>query len=243
MYNKASNGVKKILLGLTTIAKGEWRNKVKEIDKLGIKEIALFLTCLNFEERQELYKLLENTGLKNVPHVHLRNDMEIPELDYLASRFKTEVFNIHPENTPYPFLIDYGKYNRNIYIENNSEGSPTKNDLKKYGGLCIDLSHWQAAALSKSEQSEEFITIKDLAKKYKIGVNHISAVKLKPVTYQDRFLNKSYTDYSTHWLDDLSEVDYVKKYKDYLAEIISIELENPLKRQLEVKNYLEKIIY
>ena len=33
---------KKILLGLTTITPGEWKNKVKEIDELGLKEIALF---------------------------------------------------------------------------------------------------------------------------------------------------------------------------------------------------------
>ena len=49
---------KKILLGLTTIAEGgEWKNKVKEIDKLDIKEIALFPTCLNLAERKELYQL------------------------------------------------------------------------------------------------------------------------------------------------------------------------------------------
>jgi len=55
-------------------------------------------------------------------------------------------------------------------------------------------------------------------------------------------LNKDFEVYDSHWLDDLNELDYVIKYKNYLADIISIELENPLRRQLEVKNYLEKIL-
>ena len=88
---------KKILLGLTTITpKEEWKNKVKEIDELGIKEVALFPTCLNLEERKELYRLLENTKLERIPHVHIREeDTESWELDYLVKRYKTQVFNTH----------------------------------------------------------------------------------------------------------------------------------------------------
>lgn len=37
-------------------------------------------------------------------------------------------------------------------------------------------------------------------------------------------------------------MDYVKKYKKYLSDIISIELENSFKEQLKVKQYLEKIL-
>lgn len=233
---------KKILLGLTTIAEGEWKNKIEEIDKLGLEEIALFPTCLNLAERKELYQLLEKTKLKRIPHVHIRNDMEIFELDYLTSRFKTEVFNLHPENSDYPFLVDYEKYSKNIYVENNSKGTPTKNDLKKYAGLCLDLTHWEAAIREKTEGNKTGERLKNLADKHKIGVNHISAVKPKKIHIYDRFNGKNIFCYDSHRLDSLSEVDYVKKYKNYLADIISIELENSLKRQLEVKKYLEKIL-
>lgn len=234
--------VKKILLSLTTVSQGQWRNKVKEIDELGLKEIALFPTCLNFNEREELYQLLEKTGLERIPHVHLRNDMECRELDYLTAKFRTEVFNIHSENSSYPFRNDCQNYNKIIFVENLSGSLPTTDELNKYGGWCLDLSHLEAVALEKGEGSREAREIKQLAAKFKIGVNHISAIKADKISDYDRFLGKTSESHDSHWLSDLSEVDYVKKYKNYLADIISLELENSLKRQLEVKNYLEKIL-
>lgn len=233
---------KKILLGLTTITAGEWKNKVKEIDELGLKEIALFPTCLNIKERQELYRLLEKTKLEKIPHVHLRSDMELFELDYLTAKYKTEVFNIHSSSSLFPFLVQYNDYDKRIYIENTPGDPPTENDLKKYAGLCLDLSHWEITKLEAGEAGNENLLIKKFADKHRIGCNHISGIKPKKKVIHDRFLNKDFSSYGSHWLDDLSEVDYVKKYQNYLAEIISLEFENPLKRQLEVKEYLEKIL-
>jgi hypothetical protein len=233
--------MKKILLGLTTISAGEWRNKVKEIDELGLKEIALFLTCLNPGERKELYGLLAKTKLERIPHVHLRHDMKATELAYLVKRFKTEVFNIHARSDYFLFLNDYRDYLKKIYLE-NADGTPTESDLKKYAGLCLDLSHWQSVVKEKGSGCWYDLEIKRLASKYKIGLNHISAVKEKKVNYYDRFYKRNFCVYDSHELGDLSELDYVKDYKNYLADIISIELENSLKRQLEVKEYLEKIL-
>ncbi len=106
----------------------------------------------------------------------------------------------------------------------------------------MDLSHWHSSALTEGEGAEEVLQLIGLAKKYKIGVNHISAIKAKSIVTHDRFRNQDFYGYDSHWLDDLSEVDYVKKYSDYLADIISLELENSLTRQLEVKKYLETIL-
>ncbi|MEK7203449.1 MAG: hypothetical protein AAB653_03980 [Patescibacteria group bacterium] len=233
---------RKILLGLTTITRGEWENKVREIDKLGLREIALFLTGLDFKERRELYQLLENTKLTSVPHVHLRNDMEINELNYLNNKFGTEIFNAHPELDPYHLLFDYTNFEKKIYIENTQEYVPADNELKKYAGLCLDLSHWESVKLDKGENSQENLKIKKVLKKYKIAVNHISAIKLNKIIHHDSFLNKDFHCYHSHLLGDLKELDYVKKYKNYLADTISIELENSLSEQLEVKKYLEKIL-
>jgi len=239
MKNNMAN--KKILLSLTTITPGEWKNKVKEIDELGLKEIALFPTSLDIGQRQELYSLLEKTNLQSIPHVHLRSDMEINELDYLSKKFGTEIYNVHSELSSHPPLFDYADFIKKIYVENTEE-IPTANDMKKYAGLCLDFSHWESIRLVNGEVGSENIEIKKLVKKYKIGINHISAVKSEKVHYHDRLTREDYFGYDFHWLDDLRELDYVKKYKNYLADIISIELENPLKRQLEVKKYLEEII-
>ena len=233
---------KKVLLGLTSISKGECRNKVKEIDELGLKEIALFPTCLNASERQEIYQLLEKTKLERIPHVHLKGEMGVSELDYLTARYKTKVFNVHSDKSPFPPLVGCEKYYKKIYVENIPGCLPTDDELKKYAGLCIDVSHWESIVLENGHDYKESIRLKDLAGKHKIGCNHISAVKKKKYIYHDNFLNQDIICHESHWLDDLSELDYVKKYKNYLTDTVSIELENTLKRQLDVKQYLEKIL-
>lgn len=233
---------KKILLGLTTMAVGEWKNKVKEIDELGLKEIALFPTSLNTAERQELYQLLENTGLTRIPHVHLRSDMEPSELDYLIGKFGTQIFNIHSARSTYPPSANWNNYLKRIYVENTVVNTPTADDLKKYAGLCLDLSHWESFVLADIREANAG-ELKFFSQNYKIGCNHIAAIKQEKSSYVDRFTGEEFFSHDCHWLDDLRELDYVKKYKNYLADIISIELENPLKQQLEVKRYLEKILF
>lgn len=228
------------MLGLTTITPGEWKNKVKEVDELGLKEIALFPTCLDIEQRQELYDLLEKTRLENIPHVHLRLDIESWELDYLTQRFKTRVFNVHPRKEAIAFIRRNKKYQDKIFVENLLMDDDFLEVLDNCGGICLDLAHWEDYGFMKKGKPYEILP--GLLKKHKIGVNHLSAVKKEITHYRDNFTNQDFYNYSDHNLTELVEVDYVKKYKDYLADIISLELENPLKRQLEVKNYLEKII-
>ena len=38
--------MRKILVNITTLTKDIWKEKIKEINELGIKETALFPTCL-----------------------------------------------------------------------------------------------------------------------------------------------------------------------------------------------------
>jgi len=232
---------KKILPSLTTITPGEWKNKVREIDELGLKEIALFPTCLKYEERQELYKLLEKTKLDSIPHVHLRaEDMDTIELDYLVEKFRTEVFNIHARPGTVDFLKQNEKYKNQIFIENLSTDDNFLEALEYCGGICLDLSHWENFGFM--EKRRWYAELPALLRKYKIGCNHISAIKAEKEHHYDELSQQDFYNYDSHNLTDLTELDYVKKYKDYLADIISIELEDTLKRQLEVKKYLEEII-
>ncbi len=232
---------KKILLGLTTISKGLWKDKVKEIKRLGLKEIALFPTCLKPKERKLLYKLLERTGIKSIPHVHIRvQDFSGFELDYLVSKFKTKVFNIHNHDRTKDFLEKNKKYSQIIFLENTSDYKNFAKVLKLCGGICLDLSHYEDHA--NFMKPKEYEIFSKLLKVNKIGLNHISAISKKIKVYHDNFSGKDYYGKNTHWFSDLSEFDYVKKYKKYLADIISIELENSLRKQLEVKRYLEKIL-
>ena len=231
---------KNFLLGLTTISPDQWKNKIKEIDELKIKEIALFPTCLDLGQRKELYQLLEKTKLEKTPHVHLRHDSESWELDYLVDKYKTEAFNVHPDENIREFLDQNQKYKNIIYVENLLMDDNFEEIVKYCGGICLDISHWEDhGRLSKRPGYEK---LPGLIKKYKIGCNHISAVNKKTSLYRDSFYNRDFYNFSNHRLAELNEVDYVKNYKAYLSDIISLELENSFSRQLEVKEYLEKII-
>jgi len=225
---------KKILLGLTTTPASDWREKIREIDEFGIKEIALFPTFLKTEERKELYGLLEKTGLESILHVHLRGeDMDIEELDYFVKKYHTKVFNIHSPRS-FPVEYDYSKYKNIIYLE-NADFIPNEKEINELGnGLCIDFSHWESGLKEKNKKYNNF---EKLIKKYPIGCAHISGIseKLFPYTYCE-------PAYDIHTINDLSELDYIKKYTKYIPDIISIELENPFEEQLKVEEYLEKII-
>lgn len=229
---------KKILLGLTTTPKSDWRKKIKEIDDLHLREIALFPTAIEIKERKEFYKLLEKTKLKKIPHVHLRDDMKKWELDFFIEKYNTQVFNIHPRKGIEKFLEKNKKFVNQIYVENLGKiDNKFINTLSICSGICVDVSHWEDGILIKREGYGQFLS---LVKKYQIGCCHISAIKKEPYIKYDK--NKKLSLYSNHTMENLDELKYIEKYIQYLPNIISIELENSFEEQLKVKDYLEKII-
>lgn len=228
---------KKILLGLTTTPASDWREKTREIDKFEIKEIALFITFLKSkDDRKELYGMLEKTGLESIPHVHLRSpDMGSDELDYLIKRFKTKYFNVHPIAS-HPNNPDYDNFKDLIYIE-NTNNVPTTKEVEKFAGICLDISHRENYILENNIEYNN--AIENLIKKFIIGCAHASAVKKEPRIDLEPFDNMPYC---AHYMKDISEFEYVKKYADLIPEYLSIELENSFEEQLKAKEYLEKII-
>jgi len=235
--------MKKILLGLTTTPKSDWREKVKEINKFKIKEIALFPTMLAMAERKELYKLLEKTCVKRIPHVHLRDDMENWELDYFSGKYKTKLFNIHLSQAFDKLVKQNKKYLKKIYIENNLKiDDGYAKLLKDVGGICFDVSHFHDLwAMRKIPAYNDFPR---LLEEYPIGCCHLSAIREQSTPCNSWDLKSSELDefFCYHWLDNLSQLDYVKNYIDFLPEYVSIELENSFEEQIEARKYLEKII-
>lgn len=238
---KSSMGSRKILLGLTTTPGSDWRQKVEEIQDLGLEEIALFPTCLGPADRKELYAMLDKTGLKRIPHVHLRNDdMDEKELDYFVSRYGTQVFNVHPIVESYSFIDRHSKYRERIYIENlyravnyecfNAEVF----ENHKVAGICLDMAHLKSEQLIFPGYYKERLNVLE---KFPIGCNHISAIVKKT------FESEGQNIFDTHMLTDLSELDYLREYpRKYFSNFVSIELENSLKIQLEARKYIEEII-
>ncbi len=219
---------KKILLGLTTTRNSDWRTKVKEINEYNIRDIALFLTGLEKKEREELYRLLAHTNINSIYHVHLRGDMDEKEISYLIDTYDVQAFNIHSIRSNYPFDNLAEKFYKKTYIENTFV-VPTKNELLKYGGLCVDFSHWESY---KWTHLYEYYKLKNLADHFNIGCCHVSAI---------RYLGGIVAD-DQHIASDKKDFDYLKKYIKYLPNHISLELENSFKDQLEYKKYIQQQI-
>lgn len=224
---------RKILPTITTISKGLWRNKIEEVKKLKLKEVFLFLTALEKKERKQLYKLLEETEIEKIPFVHIRSDMKLSELDYLVKNYKTEIFNIHTEKQ-YPFLYDCSKYKDIICIENVCAFRLDEKEIKEYAGICLDFTHLENIKLTNKKAYEHDVRVLE---KYPIKCNHVSAIR------KTSFLRKNIMKYDSHYLKDLSELDYLKKYPaKYFSPFIAIELENSIKEQLEVKDYIANLL-
>lgn len=225
--------MRKVLLGVTTTYGSDWKAKMKEIKKLGLKEVAFFVTCLDKEQRKEYYDLAKETGVK-APFVHLRSDVDNEEIEYLMETFETKVFNLHTERE-FPLDNDISKYKEKIYIENIFFGL-LEEEVKSFGGICLDVSHLEEDRLSRPKIFKHNI---EIIERSFIGCNHISAIT-KEVRFDEE--EKVYR-HDRHYLEDLSELDYLKKYPfSYFSDYVAIELENTLTEQLKIKKAIEEVI-
>ncbi|MDD5146763.1 MAG: hypothetical protein PHN39_03460 [Candidatus Pacebacteria bacterium] len=214
----------------TTDGGSDWREKIKEIDELGLKKVALFPTCLRKREREEMFSLLSKTSLKEIPFAHIRTDMDYSELDWLIDKYQTKVFNFH-SSQEHRHFFDYTPYKGMLYLENIYSANFTEAEIKQWAGICLDFSHWENHRL-KGEPQFEFIS--EMLKKYPLGCNHISAIVREP--FID---NKGILVYGVHHYSKLSEFDYLKNYSlNYFSNFVAIEVDNPLKEQLKAIDYI-----
>ncbi|MDD5606674.1 MAG: hypothetical protein PHN37_02320 [Candidatus Pacebacteria bacterium] len=218
-----------ILPCITTTHNSSWEKKIKNTK---LKTVAIFLTCL--KDRNEFYSLLKKSSIKNIPFIHIRGDMKTKELDFFVEKYNTKAFNLHSEKE-YPILYDYSKYKDIIFLENVYTVWDEK-EIKNFGGICLDLAHLENDRLLNKNR---FSKNKKIIEKYKIGCNHISAIKK-----DKRIDEKGHQRYDYHYLDNLSELDYLKKYPlNYFSKYIAIELENNLKEQIKIKKYILKNVF
>ncbi len=228
--------MKLILPTITTTKGSNWKDKIAEIDNLNLEEIALFLTCLNKEERKEMYEMLAKTNLKRIPFVHLRSDFDEEEIAWLRENYQTKVFNTHSERL-YPLKYSWDKYKKDIiYIENTHLGFP-EDELIDYAGVCIDFFHLENDKIIFPERYEQSIR---MIENHKIGCAHLSAIKKEPKNDPEK---PEEIRFDYHSLENLSEMDYLKNYpQEFFPEFMAIELENSLAEQLRIREYIMKFI-
>lgn len=229
----------KILPTITTIIPNLWRDKINEINSLGLSEVAVFPTCLGPDERRELYGLLEQSNLERIPFMHLREeDMLEDELDYLVRRWGLERCNIHPREAILEETY-LSKYRRIIYVENSADFLDEK-FLQGFAGLCVDFSHLENDRRLRPESYEQ---VKRLTLKYEVGCGHVSAIypkeRLKRLDGSDEVRVR----FDGHYAESPECFDYLKIYpREMHPPIIAIELENSLTEQLGFKKHILEIL-
>lgn len=218
---------------VTTIDIPAYPQKIKEVARLGLREVCVFPTMIDFEERKKMYRLLAKTAVKYVPLVHLRNDCRPDEIKYFMTRYKTRHFNIHSRGK-HPLFYNLTAYKKFIYLE-NSHRPFQRGEIAHWAGLCLDFAHLEDLRLGEKNIFDHY---RRLAKKYFIGCAHLSAIKPTPCFSQvdNKFI------YDSHNFSVLSEFDYLNRYRHILPSVCAIELNSCIAEQIRVKKYLEKFL-
>ena len=202
---------------------GDWKQMLKDIERLRLTKISLFLTVAKYPMRKKIYERLLKSSIREIPHVHIRHDMKEGELDFFVDHFHTKAFSLHCPTLP-SFLKS--KYVKMMYVENNNEGSAIDDPLliEKAGGMCIDLSHHKEFSV---HERDIYKLTQKLVQKHKVGCNHLSAVMKN---------GKSH-----HRVEKISELDYVTSIpKCYFSRNINLELANPIPEQIFFRKYIAK---
>ena len=208
-----------------------------------LTQVGLFLTGIPAGGRHAVYSALEAVRKHldfTIPFVHAVATMKEDEFRYLKCEFGTQRFNLHPE---WEFPLEHPlsrEIRRDIFIENSDISAPLlESDIEGFAGICFDLSHLEDARRS---MPENFDALLDIATRFPVGANHISAVSPVPVSTIDgiRF-------YSKHIASAHSELVYLSQLpKMAFAELCAVELENSLREQLAlietIKAAIEPVI-
>ena len=222
----------KIFVGITCTSsrrkKDHWKAQLKEINKLGITEVALFPTTLGVRQRKEMYQELEKSCIKKIKLVHMRGeDFTAEEMEYFYKRWKTRLFNCHEKYFDQLYQ-KFPKFRKNIVLELNYDNK-IENKLPpgKMGGFCIDLSHIKCA---KEKHKLEWDYMMGHLKDTKFMANHLNGYSKR----KKRDL---------HFVNNLKEFDYLKELpRKIFSKVIALELENSIKEQLKFKDYIVKLM-
>ncbi len=206
-----------------------WRDKLEEFRTLSITKVGLFVTGMEEDDRAECYsKLLQIQEEKKfeIPFVHAVSTMTEEEFWFLHETFGTRKFNLHPVRQ-YPLEHTLSREIREkIYIENCfADEEIVEEDLKGFAGVCLDLSHYESLLRGYPEKAA---VVLDLAQRFSIGANHLSAVQnLAGLT------KRGGKDYSRHFLSHEATLDYAAALSPALfGEICAVELEDSLADQI-----------
>ena len=218
---------KKILISVTGNKNIHWQSKLKEIKKYKISKIALFLECFEKNQRQNIYEALLNSNIKEIPLVHIRNDMTKQELKFLVKHFNSKYLTIHEDS--FDILKKWRGYYKYLYLEMNADNYISRKvNIKKIGGFCVDLSHYKKSEVKNSREYDYTFSRKN-NKRY-FPCNHLNGYSYKE-------------NMDLHTVKKLSDFNYLKTLPKFLfGKIIALEVNNSIFEQLKFKEHLIKFL-
>lgn len=215
-----------VLLSVTGTKSSDWAEKLKEINCYKIKEIAIFLESFDKKERDNLYRLLLKSTIKNVPFVHLRDDVTKDEIEFFINRFQTNYFNIHEDH--FKKLDQWKGYWDKLYLEMNFDNKLSKDvKVRRIGGFCIDLAHLKAAINRGTKEASYFFAEKETST---TACNHLNGYD--PLAMKD-----------IHDVKKLKDFDYLTSLpKAAFGKIIALEVYNSIKEQIKFREYVSRLL-
>ena len=225
---KQKDFAKRIFVSITGSTDKDWQSKLKEIEYLKIKEIALFLEIFRTRsQRDKICQALLKSCVKNIPLVHIRDDMAKEELSFLVKNFKTKCFTIHEDH--FKILSQWQGFYQKLYLEMNYDNFINRLvDVSKIGGFCIDLSHFKAAEEKWSQEFAYIMQWQSVSHLFKC--NHLNGYDYKK-------------NQDLHTVRSLKEFDYLKTLPEFIfGDYIGIEVFNSIKEQIRFKRYLVKLL-
>lgn len=218
---------KRLLLSITGDTDYHYQSKIEEIKDQKIEEIGLFLERFILKQREDIYRELEKSSIKSIPLVHIRNDMEKDELEYLSKRYKTDHFTIHEDH--FMVLDKWKGFYEKLFLEMNTDNFVSSLvRIEKIGGFCVDLSHFKVAQ-EKGLEDYRFVEGKKNTKEY-FRCNHLNGYSKERKT-------------DLHTVEKLQSFDYLKELPGYLfGDWIGIEVDNSIREQIKFKKYLLEIL-
>lgn len=217
----------KILFGITGWKENHWKSKLKEINKLKLTKVSLFLEQFEENQRKKIYQALLDSEIKEIPLVHIRNDIKKEEITFLVKNFNSLYFTIHEDS--FKFLKKWKGFYKKLYLEMNADNYISSLvEVRKIGGFCVDLSHFK---IETTKLSKEFIYIFEKRKtSHYFDCNHLNGYYPKK-------------NIDLHYINNLKDFDYLKTLPEFLfGDIIALEVYNSISEQIRFKKYLSKLL-
>lgn len=216
-----------ILVGITGYTNKDWQSKIEAIDKLGLSRVTLFLERFKLKQRLAIYDALLRSSIKEIPMVHIRDDMSGEELEFLFNNFKTRCFTIHPYH--FQVIKNWRGFYKYLYLE---FGSLNKIDpmvkVEKIGGFCVDLSHFKFESVAGMLEADYINRHKKNSKLF--TCNHLNGYDYKK-------------NQDIHHLKSVTELNYLPEIPKFVfGKVIGLEMDNTITEQLKYKKYIISLL-